>query len=100
MIINLTPHAINLPGKTIEPSGQLARCKEISRVVGNFDGIELIQRSYGEVEDLPEPQAGTLYIVSMLVRQALPDRRDLASPGDLERNETGQITGAKNLVIN
>lgn len=99
-IINLTPHAIHLPDRTIEPSGQLARCSEVSSPVWTFDGIDLITRSYGAVSGLPDPQPQTLYIVSMLVRQALPERSDIASPGDLVRDESGAIVGAKNLVVN
>jgi hypothetical protein len=98
--INLTPHTVNVMGLSIEPSGQVARCKEISEVFGYFAGVQMINRTYGEVEDLPEPQSGVVYIVSALVRMALPDRWDLASPGDLIRDENGQITGCENLVIN
>ena len=100
MIVNLTPHAIHFPGCTIEPSGIIARCAEDTIPSGLFDGIEIIRRSYGKVYDLPEPQGNTLYVVSLLVRQACPNRHDLASPGDLVRDESGTIVGAKNLVIN
>lgn len=101
-IINLTPHAIHLPNRTIEPSGQVARCQEWTLPAGTFDGIVLIRREYGAVEELPEyvHKSGNLYIVSMMVRQALPERIDLASPGDLIRDESGQIIGCKNLVVN
>lgn len=99
-IVNLTPHAIHLPDRIIEPSGQLARCAEFSRNAGSFDGIPLIRRNYGEAEGLPEPRDDTLYIVSLLVRQACPDRRDIASPGDLVRDDEGKIIGASNLVVN
>ena len=100
MIINLTPHAINLPDRTIEPSGKVARCTEITNDAGRFEGIELITRQYGEVVDLPEPVDGDLLIVSALVRAARPGRLDLASPGDLVRDADGKIVGCKNLVVN
>ena len=98
--INLTPHAINLPGLTVPASGNVARCKEVTLAGGEWNGVELVVKKFGEVTDLPEPDAGTMYIVSMMVRQALPERNDLASPGDLTRDAQGQITGAKNLAIN
>jgi len=98
--VNLTPHTIHLPNHTVEASGQVARCEEKSEHAGSFYDVPVYWRSYGEVTDLPEPENGTMYIVSMLVRLACPDRTDLASPGDMERDAEGKITGAKNLVVN
>ena len=99
-IVNLTPHTVHLPDRSIEPSGIVARCQENTTFVGTFDGITLIMRYYGDVTDLPDSESGTLYIVSMLVRQASPGRDDVASPGDLLRDVSGQIVGALNLVVN
>lgn len=100
MIINLTPHTIRVQDKTFEPSGTISRCREATLSVGEFEGIKLIRRTYGSVIDLPDSQPDTLYIVSMLVREALPERTDLASPGTLIRDENGQIIGAENLIVN
>ena len=99
-IINLTPHVINILSGNIVPSGTVARVTEIATSAGQFDGIELVHKAYGDVIDLPEPKKGVLYIVSAMVRLALPTRTDLASPGDQIRNSSGQIVGVKNLVIN
>lgn len=100
MFINLTPHAINLPSLTVPPSGKVARCAEITTRAGECEGVALVTKDFGDVSDLPDPVEGTVYIVSMKVRQALPHRHDLASPGDLTRDDKGQITGAKNLAVN
>ena len=99
-LVNLTPHEINIGGRVILPSGTVTRCEEITVRVGSFDGIELVQKEYGEVIDLPDLEWNTLYIVSAMVRMAVPGRMDLASPGDLVRDENGKIIGYKNLVIN
>ncbi len=103
-IINLTPHAVIFPNRspsiTIESSGQVARCKELTSSRGKFAGIPLVITNYGNVENLPEPEEDTLYIVSMLVRMALSNRKDLASPGELIRDDNGQIVGAQNLIVN
>lgn len=99
-IINLTPHAINLPDRTLPPTGTVARCIEVTVPAGNIDGIEIIRRKYGEVTDLPDAQYETVYIVSALVRMARPDRHDLLSPGDTIRDADGKIIGAKNLIAN
>ena len=47
--------------------------------------------------DQPEPE---MYIVSALVRLAVPGRDDVASPGELVRDEKGQPIACKGLVIN
>lgn len=100
MIINLTPHAIHVGEFTFEPSGTVARCQETTEKAGMFEGLELVRKAYGVVTDLPDEKPGTLLVVSMMVRQALPLRQDLASPGDLIRDADGKIIGAKNLVVN
>jgi hypothetical protein len=98
---NLTPHAINLPNELVIPaSGTVARCKEFTKEVGTFGGVTLIRKEYGDVTDLPDPVGGVMYIVSALVRLAVPERIDVASPGDLIRGEGGVIIGAANLAVN
>jgi hypothetical protein len=111
-IINLTPHAVTilawcqtLDGDTvIPPSGQVARCEEVTNPNGmietEFGQIEFVQKSFGAVVGLPEQEPGTYLIVSMMVRQALPERKDLLSPGDLVRDTSGKIVGCKNLACN
>lgn len=105
MIVNLTPHALNIvitPDNTltVEASGTVARLPEIIRPAGKWDGIPITITSYGEVEDLPAPQEGVLFVVSALVRLAVPDRKDVASPGRLIRNEAGVIIGCVDLTVN
>ena len=107
-IINLTPHAVNINERTFPPSGTVARCQEVSCPYANINDLELITRQYGKVELLNqekqvlpfEVDPNTLYIVSAMVRLALPQYNNLASPGDLIRDSNGQIVGCKNLVVN
>jgi len=40
-----------------------------------------------------------LYVVSALVRAALPARKDLASPAKLTRDGKGNITGCEALEV-
>ena len=98
--INLTPHAIHIGELTVPPSGGVARCVESTTPVGEHEGVHLVTTTYGEVTDLPVPVEGTIYIVSSLVRSAVPNRRDVASPGALVRDISGQVMGCKNLVLN
>ena len=99
-IINLTPHAVNLPSGGVPPSGGVARVSVTLADVGEFAGVKLVTGQYGQVTGLPESQAGTLYIVSALVRVACPNRKDLGSPAGLVRDASGNITGCSSLEVN
>lgn len=75
--VNLTPHAINLNnGDTLPPSGVVAR---VSAAYSVFDADGVCNQVFGDVQDLPDPQDGVLYIVSALVLAA-SDRGDLVAP--------------------
>lgn len=73
-----------------------ARCRESIRANGSFDAQGDYPRaviSYGEVEDLPGPEPGVVYVVSQLVVRAHPERTDLAFPAGLVRDDEGTIIG-------
>jgi hypothetical protein len=103
-LVNLTPQPIHIVisnGVTIIlPVTTPARASEQIEQAGKINGIPLIHAGYGAVENLPDPRPGTFFIVSMLVRLAMPDRIDLASPGDPVRDDTGKIIGCRALVVN
>lgn len=101
-IINATPHAVNLVNddgnvlRTFLPKISVrvaSRCE----VVGTLDGIPIDSATFGEVEGLPEYQDDVYYIVSRLVKQALPDREDLLCPGQQVRDSEGRVIGCKSL---
>ena len=98
--VNLTPHAITVGERVIEPSGTIARCHETTEPAGQIDGIEMIYRTYDQVINLPEIELGVVYIVSHLVRIAVPDRPDVVSPGDVVRDGAGRIIGCTNFIMN
>jgi len=104
MFVNLTPHTINIVTDTanvsIAPSGAVARCAATTAPVAVVEGVSLARTTYGEVEGLPPPSAGTIYIVSALVRLAVTSREDVASPGDLVRDADGKPVGCRGLVVN
>ena len=107
-IINLTPHAIHFMDKegsvltTIQPSGTVARAKQTCVQVGIMSvgeaNIPINQSSYGEVEGLPAPEDGTVYIVSALTAQAVPDRNDVFITDDAVRDAEGRIIGCRALA--
>lgn len=97
-LVNCTPHAINIiDGPTIPPSGIVARVKATTVKVGDINGIPVTATMFGEVENLPEPEFGTIYIVSSLVAQARPDRDDLFIPNESVRDDQGRIIGCRSL---
>lgn len=110
ILINLTPHDINLINDqgecylTIPPTSPPARCEEkytqsYKPMIVDDNYIEHGYLSYSSVYDLPERNLDqeTYYIVSVLVAQQQPLRPDLLVPADLVR-ESGRIIGCKKLV--
>ena len=103
-LVNLTPHMINVlhADGSIQniPSSGLARCAEQRIAVDSVNGINLYAVSYGDVSGLPAQVDDTFYIVSMPVRLALPERKDLLSPGELVRDQDGKPVGCKGFATN
>jgi hypothetical protein len=93
--INLTAHSINevTSGLTIPASGRVVRVKSSTTKVAEHAGSPIYTSVFGEVEGLPEPVDGILYIVSALALNACPNRIDLVAPGNLMRNPEGQPIG-------
>lgn len=101
-IKNLTPHAINLliDGEYVEypSSGKAPRVSEHQIALeGNYP-FEAVRIEYQEVQDLPEPEDGVVLIVSKMVCDARPSRRDLWYPAKLVRDEAGRIVGCDALA--
>ena len=97
-IINCTPHSINIVnGPTIPPSGIIARVTATTVTIGDVDGIPVTATVFGQVENLPEPEDGTIFIVSSLVAQRCRDRYDVFIPNESVRDENGRIIGCRSL---
>ncbi len=101
-ILNLTPHPIHIVDaegnkiKTIEASG-LVRLASKTVPSGEIDGVNITTTQFGEPEGLPEYEEGVYYIVSQLVKSALPMRTDLLVPAEVVRDDKGNIVGCKSL---
>ena len=101
-IVNLTPHAVNfcVDGNvlTIPASGQLARVSVQTVPTGEvINGIPVMSSVYGNVEGLPAPQDGVVFLVSTLVAGRVTDRNDVFVPNDFVRDDQGRITGCRSL---
>ena len=98
--VNATPHPIVLnDGRVFEVSGILPR---VSQVLSSFDDDLIATQSFGDIEGLPAPEAGVVFIVSAMVLSAAKDRTDLVAPAtnhqDTVRNEKGHIISVPGFV--
>ena len=105
-IVNLTPHSINLlvddKEIIIPPSGTIARAATQRKQIGaiKIDGVDVpVNKTvFGDVVGLPDPKPDTIFVVSMLVAQAVPHREDVFIVDDTVRDDEGRIVGAKALA--
>ena len=110
-LVNLTPHEVVILDSSnnvvlrLPPSGTVARVATREEVVGTLNGIPVVKTTYGDVEGLPAPQPGVVYIVSLLVLQALAGKRsDLVAPNTSPtplgavRDNQGRIVGVRSFV--
>jgi hypothetical protein len=102
-IINKTPHPVHIVDaagnivRTFPKSDTLIRLKSAVRPLANFDGVPVTETIFGEPEGLPAYESGIYYIVSQLVKAALPDRFDLLVPAEMLRDKEGNIIGCQSL---
>lgn len=102
-IINLTPHAVTITdGPTFQPSGQVARVSVQQVDDRDINGVPVKKQTFGDIVDLPNPQADTVYIVSAIVLAAAKDmgRTDVVAPdtANAVRNDNGHITSVPGFV--
>jgi hypothetical protein len=107
--VNLTPHEIRVRGmdgavsttdRRIPPSGNIARVSVDKQLSGHINCLPILESIVGSVVGLPEPVENTAYIVSMAVRTAVPNRKDVYSPGTLLRDSNGNPVGCIGLDSN
>lgn len=101
-IINLTPHEVqvvltNPLVKVIYAKSNLpVRIETFTEEIGTIKGfIPLFYTELGQVVNLPMECEDTLYIVSRMVKNACPNRKDFIIPSGLVRDENGVIIGCK-----
>jgi len=105
--LNLTPHALSAvleeeDGITVvfPPSGTVARVAVRTETLPSLAGFRLQSQSFGRVENLPEPEADTVYIVSAMVLAQCKDRSDVVAPdtGKDAIRKDGQIVAVRGFV--
>jgi hypothetical protein len=102
-IINASPHAIHIlgPGNTIvrvfPKSNGMIRVKEYITDAEPIDNVPITNTKWGECDEVPAFVEGTYYIVSQLVKTALPHRKDMLVPKNIVRDGNGNIMGCMSL---
>ncbi len=106
---NLTPHPIRILDLEHRLLMELPPVRgKVARVDLNLrptdecpDGVTVFEPQPGDgVVGLPEPMDGVGYVVSAMVREAVPHRRDVYSLGELVRDANGQPKGCLGLIRN
>ena len=117
-LVNLTPHDIVFydrddsilggtlrlgakPVKIVPPSGIVCRVSSTEGMTGMaVHGVPVCEKRFSYISGLPEPETGTLYVVSAIVAiyaaQYL-DRTDLVTVNELVRNSKGAVMGCCSL---
>lgn len=97
--INLTQHDLTIilengNDLVLPASGEVARVTFSTQQVDKVDGIPIYKTIYEpEVTGLPEPEDGTIFIVSSLAAQTAR-RHDVLAPTKLIRDNDGQVIAA------
>lgn len=107
-MLNLTPHAIVVENEnghriTFEPSGTVARVSTHTRVVGTLDnGISVVERSYGEVDNVPTLPCEQFLVSSMVLDQLPKEYGGVAFAPDTGlgaiRDDKGHIVATSRLI--
>lgn len=102
-IKNMTPHElafIKEDGSILRlpPEKTPARVTVDTVIVGDIDGIPVTRSAFGEIENLPEKEEGTILIVSSIVAQRARDRDDVFVPNQSVRDDSGKIVGCRSLA--
>ena len=107
-MLNLTPHSIvvetdNGHRITFEPSGTVARVSTHTSVVGTLDnGISVVERSYGEVDNVPTLPCEPFLVSSMVLDQLPKEYGGVAFAPDTGlgaiRDDKGHIIATSRLI--
>lgn len=98
---NQTPHDINLFNHedelihTIPASGDTVRLNTSEETLFYLGDIEVNQVTYMSADDLAPYVLNHYYIVSALVANAYPDRRDFLMVHKTVRDDNGRIIGCR-----
>lgn len=97
--VNLTQHDLTIvlengDNLVLPASGEVAQVTFSTQQVDEVNGIPIYKTIYEpKVIGLPEPQAGTIFVVSSLAAKTVK-RPDVLAPTKLIRDDDGQVIAA------
>ena len=97
-IVNLTPHIIKdiQSNQELQPSGNVAKVEHFVYPLTKVNGFQIMINKFGNVSGIPEydPNGTTLYLVSVVVFNALKyTRDDIICPGKALRDDNYTVIG-------
>ena len=103
MIVNMTPHDVTVIidkdlSVVFKSQGRI-ELREIIEPADMIDNIPIVRMQFAADKQIPLYQEGTYYIVSRIIKDTYPFRKDLLVPAQFERNAHGVIIGCKSLSI-
>lgn len=100
--INLTPKSITelTTNQTFKPSGTVVRLDINTKPEGFYSDIPVFSKNFGQINNLPEPQPDTIYIIPGIMLEAAytQGRTDVVAPGELVKQD-GKIIGCNGFTV-
>ena len=104
-IINATPHPVYMLDankrvvRMFPKSNGMIRVNEDVHKMRSIDGVSITHTKWSKTKDVPPYVKGTYYIVSQLVKSALPNRLDFLVPKGVLRDEAKNVIGCTSLDL-
>lgn len=104
-IVNLTPHEIVVYRESeihlrIQSSG-FVRASQVEKEAGQVNGIPLKRVAFGKVQEMPQPEKDTVFVVSQITANALKEQgrtEDILITNDAVRDDAGKIIGCRSFA--
>ena len=100
--VNLIGHDITIAGYgTLPKCDNPCRVNTKQRVLGNVNGIPVVETQFESIENLPEPEDGVYYIVNRISMDFIPYNREdvfcLDTGPTALRDDKGQVIAVTQL---
>ena len=102
--VNLIGHDITISGHaTLLKCDKPCRVETQQMIIGKLSGVPIVKTEFMKVVNLPEPEDGTYYIVSRIVMDYVPFKREDVFCVDTGptaiRDQSGQVVAVTQLGI-
>jgi hypothetical protein len=104
MFVNLIGHDITISGHaTLPKCNNPCRVETQQMIIGKLGGVPIAKTEFMKIVNLPEPEDGTYYIVSRIVMDYVPFKREdvfcVDTGSTAIRDENGQVVAVTQLSI-